>query len=92
MLSKGEGRNPESLLRILSWTIEPGIVIQREKIGKIVFHAGKKEFRVTLSAGIAVYPDNAARKQALIELADQALYQAKESGRNRTVPASSLKR
>jgi diguanylate cyclase (GGDEF)-like protein len=38
---------------------------------------------VTVSMGIASYPQNAQWKQELVEKADQALYVAKELGRNR---------
>ena len=43
-----------------------------------------KEEEVTLkfSAGIAVYPDNAADLKELIWFADSALRKAKEEGRN----------
>ncbi len=37
---------------------------------------------VTLSAGIALYPEMAATTEALIEAADGALYKAKQAGRN----------
>jgi diguanylate cyclase (GGDEF)-like protein/PAS domain S-box-containing protein len=40
------------------------------------------EFITTSSIGISVYPTMAAHAQKLISQADQALYQAKESGRN----------
>jgi len=40
-------------------------------------------FRCTVSIGIATYPDNAKDKQQLVDLADQALYQSKEGGRDR---------
>jgi PleD family two-component response regulator len=46
---------------------------------------------VTLSLGIASAPENAAEKQALIDLADQCLYQAKRLGRNRSVTAAQLR-
>lgn len=38
---------------------------------------------VTISMGIAAYPEHGEWKQELIEKVDQALYIAKESGRNR---------
>jgi diguanylate cyclase (GGDEF)-like protein len=45
---------------------------------------GEKTVRVTLSAGGAAYPSqNVEREDALVKLADQALYRAKEGGRNR---------
>jgi len=46
-----------------------------------------KAIKVTLSQGIASYPDNADDLKTLREKADQALYKAKEEGRNRTVCA-----
>ncbi len=46
----------------------------------------EKETPVTVSIGIACYHDDLAPEE-LVELADQALYQAKEGGRNRLVRA-----
>ncbi|WP_217593319.1 sensor domain-containing diguanylate cyclase [Cohnella sp. GbtcB17] len=40
---------------------------------------------VTLSLGIAVYPQDAASAAEVVHCADLALYRAKEEGRNRTV-------
>ncbi|MFN3202641.1 MAG: diguanylate cyclase [Bradymonadia bacterium] len=40
---------------------------------------------VTLSAGVAAFPNAAHTGELLIAAADQALYEAKRSGRNRTV-------
>jgi diguanylate cyclase (GGDEF)-like protein len=45
---------------------------------------GEKTVRVTLSAGGVAYPSqNVAQEDGLIKLADEALYRAKEGGRNR---------
>ncbi len=46
------------------------------------------ELKMTISAGSATYPDMA--EQLLFERADQALYQAKTSGRNRVCRAASF--
>jgi diguanylate cyclase (GGDEF)-like protein len=45
---------------------------------------------VTISLGVAVYPDEAGTKRELIERADQALYQAKRTGKNCVVRAAAL--
>ncbi|MEI8165740.1 MAG: diguanylate cyclase [Chloroflexales bacterium] len=38
---------------------------------------------ITISFGIATYPDHGTNAEELIRKADQALYQAKHAGRNR---------
>ena len=45
---------------------------------------------VTISLGLSTFPEDAGTKRALIERADQALYQAKRSGKNCLVAASAL--
>jgi diguanylate cyclase (GGDEF)-like protein len=52
--------------------------------------SGDKDGRVavTVSIGIAAYPDNGATPAALIASADAALYQGKERGRNTVVLSS----
>ena len=40
---------------------------------------------LTVSIGLAVYPDDAASKGGLVECADKALYAAKRTGKNRVV-------
>lgn len=41
--------------------------------------------KVTISVGVATFPDNAQTGQELIEFADKGLYYAKEHGRNQVV-------
>jgi diguanylate cyclase (GGDEF)-like protein/PAS domain S-box-containing protein len=43
---------------------------------------GEQESRVTASLGIAIYPRDAHAAEELVGYADQAMYQAKSSGRN----------
>ncbi|MEL6353145.1 MAG: response regulator [Cyanobacteria bacterium J06627_28] len=45
-------------------------------------------FKVTFSAGVAVYPHDAADLQGLYRSADRALYQAKAAGRDRVMPVA----
>ncbi|GLC90149.1 sensor domain-containing diguanylate cyclase [Lysinibacillus piscis] len=44
-------------------------------------------YPVTLSAGVATYPQSATNRKELIEAADNALYRAKEAGRNCVIQA-----
>ncbi len=41
---------------------------------------------MTISVGVAVFPEDATTKEELISRADQALYRAKRAGRNRVSP------
>ncbi len=50
--------------------------------------AGERRHRLTLSIGIAAFPSDADDARPLIELSDQALYQAKRSGGNRVAVGS----
>jgi diguanylate cyclase (GGDEF)-like protein len=55
----------------------------REEMAAQLFQSDSGEFQVTCSLGIATYPTHGSNKASLVEAADQALYQAKENGRNR---------
>jgi diguanylate cyclase (GGDEF)-like protein len=46
--------------------------------------------KITISLGMAVYPDDAPDRQTLIERSDRALYTAKNGGRNRTCVYSKI--
>lgn len=46
------------------------------------FCIGEHEISSTLSIGISVYPDEETNAETIVQHADQALYQAKDSGRN----------
>jgi diguanylate cyclase (GGDEF)-like protein len=50
-----------------------------------VDHAGGDLGRITLSLGVAVFPDHATEARDVVKAADIALYQAKRSGRDRVV-------
>jgi diguanylate cyclase (GGDEF)-like protein len=50
--------------------------------------AGRIFGPMTLSVGLAVFPDHAVSGRALLEADDRALYEAKQQGRNRVVVAA----
>jgi len=56
----------------------------KNAINNIVFNKGsKKEFTITVSIGVAMYPKCGKNREALLSFVDIALYKAKEKGRNR---------
>jgi diguanylate cyclase (GGDEF)-like protein len=55
----------------------------REELAATVFQTELGRLKVTCSSGVATYPNNARSKDLLFELADRAMYAAKQSGRNR---------
>jgi len=59
----------------------------RKRIEAHEYPAKEGKLKVTISLGVSTYPAHAAEKELLIKAADQALYKAKESGRNRVVCA-----
>lgn len=55
----------------------------RKKVSEYDFESDKGEtLRVTVSVGISSFPENGRSQEELVSLADQALYRAKEKGRN----------
>ncbi|MFA4854309.1 MAG: GGDEF domain-containing protein [Candidatus Omnitrophota bacterium] len=55
----------------------------RQAIASAVIKVYDEELKVTVSIGVSTFPDNAACVRDLIEMADQALYLAKETGKNK---------
>ncbi len=60
----------------------------RQEVGKLVVETEKGPLKVTMSIGIASFPDDARDRTVLVERADLALYHAKHSGRNQVVTYS----
>lgn len=54
----------------------------RMDLERRIFRTERGDLRVTLSMGVATYPQHARSKEQLVERADEALYAAKENGRN----------
>ena len=57
----------------------------REDVGALILDSDKGAFRITMSIGVAAFPEDSRDRAELIERSDLALYHAKESGRNRVV-------
>ncbi|MBU0547437.1 MAG: GGDEF domain-containing protein [Candidatus Omnitrophica bacterium] len=55
----------------------------RQAIEASVIKAYDEELKVTVSIGVSAFPDNTDHIRELIEIADQALYLAKETGKNK---------
>jgi diguanylate cyclase (GGDEF)-like protein len=54
----------------------------RKQVGAKAVRYGEHEIPVTISCGVAAYPDGVITKEALFAAADRALYEAKSAGRN----------
>ena len=56
----------------------------RKRIEEYPFEGGETQplGRVTISGGVACFPDDAAEQVELMQAADNALYKAKDGGRN----------
>lgn len=55
----------------------------RKAVASATINAYDEKIKVSISAGIATFPDDTKEMNQLIDRADQMLYKAKESGRNR---------
>lgn len=71
----------------LTETNRIGAVLVAERIRKGVeeyeFVSGGKVLHISVSGGVASFPEDISTRKELIEKADQALYEAKKQGRNR---------
>ncbi len=61
------------------------------KIRELVFDSGSSSFGISFSMGIATFPKNGMTRDSLIKNADEALYKAKRSGKNRIVHCNDIK-
>ncbi|KZE70530.1 diguanylate cyclase [Paenibacillus elgii] len=78
----------EEFVMLLPFTTVPDAWITAERV-RIAFETRENPLGVPLavSLGIAHYPSHAESAEMLFQLADHALYQAKEAGKNRTIIA-----
>ncbi|MGZ6317424.1 MAG: diguanylate cyclase [Anaerolineales bacterium] len=63
----------------------------RRDFSDLRFAFGDAQLGVTISIGVSVYPDDGTTADELIGAADQALYEAKQTGRNRVCLANLLR-
>lgn len=85
----------EEFIAILPETDKQGALIVAERIRQVISKtnyevAPGKRVKKTASFGVATFPSDADTQPHLIERADQALYQAKRTGRNAVVDCASL--
>ncbi|MGA8890959.1 MAG: diguanylate cyclase, partial [Anaeromyxobacteraceae bacterium] len=62
----------------------------RRRLEEEIFATESGPLRVTISLGVATYPEDGKDKARLVEVADACLYHAKRAGRNRTARSSDL--
>ncbi len=84
----------EEFVAILINTDKKGAIKMGERIRKNIarkqVEISKEKVSISVSIGLATYPDNSKDKKGIINLADKALYFAKETGRNRCVHYSDI--
>jgi diguanylate cyclase (GGDEF)-like protein len=64
----------------------------RHKVAEEKFGAEGESIKVTISVGVASYPENGEDGESVIREADTVLYEAKELGRNRVLLAAAKKK
>jgi diguanylate cyclase (GGDEF)-like protein len=86
----------EEFLLILTETPLDGALEVAERIRTSVtedtFGSDNEKVEITVSIGVAEFPENGDRSESIIASADAALYKAKRRGRNRVVEASSRRK
>ena len=63
----------------------------RRTVEDTLFEAGPESpFRLSISIGVATYPDHCQTRTEMLDLSDKAMYRAKSLGRNRVCSANDL--
>ena len=58
----------------------------RRSINEYILERGDKKINISVSIGVASYPNDGNDEKAVIEAADKAMYQSKSSGGNKVSP------
>lgn len=78
------GKEPDESLKIANR------ILQIASGRKVEIKGGRNEIHYSVSIGIAVYPDDADTAKGIIDRADQILYSAKRTGRNKITTTQDL--
>jgi diguanylate cyclase (GGDEF)-like protein len=63
----------------------------RRTVAETLFEGtGGAPIRLTISIGVATFPDHARDREGLLDAADKAMYRAKSKGRNCVCSAAEL--
>ena len=86
----------EEFICLLAETDVEGAITTAEKIreairGEPFGDSADRQLTITVSIGVAAYPHHGDNYAALVESADQAMYRAKQLGRDRVTVAEKLK-
>lgn len=75
----------EFMLILVGTGSEPAMLVAeriRQQVEESFFDVDDKKVQVTLSIGVATFPEHAKSKEEIIELADRAMYCGKKKSRN----------
>ena len=80
----------EEFAILLPGTDKNGATLSAEKLrnmveGEIILDIGSRSDRITITAGVASYPEDGKTVEEIIAMADKFLYIGKEMGRNRVI-------
>jgi diguanylate cyclase (GGDEF)-like protein len=86
----------EEFVCLLPRSIPAGLKVKaeqiRQRVGGHAFVIGLEAMQVTISIGIAHFPQDGNSAEAVMQAADRALYAAKAAGRNCVIEASAVGR
>jgi diguanylate cyclase (GGDEF)-like protein/putative nucleotidyltransferase with HDIG domain len=75
----------EEFALVLPYTDTNGAYLVAERLRRLIHDGASDETMLTASFGIAAYPEHGTDEDSLLRAADQALYVAKQLGRDRSV-------